>query len=110
MKVKKEEKFEKQDIITNQNDLKQEEIIEVQKNNKTRDISVDIIRIVGCLIVILTHLSLQVLNQAYNRIDWSRLLEKCFLSDGVPIFFMITGFFLVNGRSYKKYGKVQLKK
>lgn len=55
--------------------------------------------------VILTHLCLQVLNRCYNRIDWSRLLEKSFLTDGVPLFFMITGFFLVNGRSYKKIWK-----
>lgn len=53
---------------------------------------------------------LQVLNQSYNRIDWSRLLEKSFLTDGVPLFFMITGFFLVNGRSYKKILKSTGKK
>lgn len=69
---------------------------------KKRDISVDLIRVVACLSVIAIHLCLQVLNPCFNRIDWSRLLEKSFLTDGVPLFFMITGFFLVNGRSYKK--------
>ena len=53
---------------------------------------------------------MQVLNQCYNRIDWSRLLEKSFLTDGVPLFFIITGFFLVNGRSYKKIWKSTIKK
>lgn len=83
---------------------KAEEIVNTKKENK-RDASVDLIRIVACLFVIATHMSLQVLNQAYNRIDWSRLLEKSFLADGVPLFLMITGFFIANGRSYKKIWK-----
>lgn len=81
------------------------EIAETLDKSKKRDISIDLIRIVACISVILTHLCLQVLNRCYNRIDWSRLLEKSFLTDGVPLFFMITGFFLVNGRSYKKIWK-----
>lgn len=80
------------------------EEIKIETKNK-RDVSIDFIRIVACMSVILTHLCLQVLNRCYNRIDWSRLLEKSFLTDGVPLFFMITGFFLVNGRSYKKIWK-----
>lgn len=83
---------------------KAEKIVNTKKENK-RDASVDLIRIVACLFVIATHMSLQVLNQAYNRIDWSRLLEKSFLADGVPLFLMITGFFIANGRSYKKIWK-----
>ena len=90
---------------------KDSEIVkEVPKKEKARDISIDLIRVVACMTVILIHLSLQLLNPAYNRIDWSRLLEKCFFTDGVPLFFMITGFFLVNGRSYKKIWKSTLKK
>lgn len=89
------------------NELK---IVEKKENSKKRDYSVDLIRIIAALSVIGTHLCLQVLNQAYNRIDWSRLLEKCFLTDGVPLFFMITGFFIVNGRSYKKIWKGTIKK
>lgn len=91
--------------------IKKENLEEFKKENdelKTkskRDISIDLIRVIACLAVIGTHLCLQVLNQCYNRIDWSRLLEKSFLTDGVPLFFMITGFFLVNGRSYKKIWK-----
>ena len=87
----------------------------IQQNNNDelkskRDISIDLIRVIACLTVIGTHLCLQVLNQCYNRIDWSRLLEKSFLTDGVPLFFMITGFFLVNGRSYKKIWKSDFEK
>lgn len=59
-----------------------QEIINETKDNKVlskRDISIDFIRLIACFSVILTHLCLQVLNQCYNRIDWSRLLEKSFL-------------------------------
>lgn len=79
--------------------------VSIKPEKKQRDFSIDLLRILACLIVISTHVCLQVLNPCYNRIDWSRLLEKCFLVDGVSIFFMITGFFLVNGRSYKKIWK-----
>ncbi len=80
------------------------------KKDKKRDYSIDLIRVVACLSVICAHLCLQVLNTAYNRIDWSRLLEKSFLKDGIALFFMITGFFLVNGRSYKKIWSGTIKK
>lgn len=82
----------------------------IKSETKKRDISVDLIRIAACIMVIATHMSLQVLNKAYNRIDWSRLLEKSFLADGVPLFLMITGFFLANGRSYKKIWKSTIMK
>lgn len=91
--------------------LKEKEEVEVLKDSEEktkkskRDVSIDLIRIVACISVILTHLCLQVLNRCFNRIDWSRLLEKSFFTEGVPLFFMITGFFLVNGRSYKKIWK-----
>lgn len=99
MKVKEKESsvIENAEVITNN--------AEACINNKKRDASIDLIRIVACIIVIAVHLSLRVLNQVYNRIDWSRLLEKSFLTDGVPLFLMITGFFLANGRSYKKIWK-----
>ncbi len=96
----------KEEVMTPDDNVK---ILEQKEKNK-RDISVDIIRIIACMMVILTHLCLQVLNRAYNRIDWSRLLEKSFVTDGVPLFFLITGFFLVNGRSYKKIWKNTIKK
>ena len=67
-----------------------------------RDYSIDLIRVVACILVVAMHLSLQVFNEYYHEVDWSRLIEKCFLTDGVPMFFMITGFFIVNGRSYKR--------
>ena len=86
-------------------DEKQELTENKQTNVKKRDISVELIRVVACLLVVAVHLSLQVFNQYYSQVDWSRLFEKCFFTDGVPLFFMITGFFIANGRSYKKTWK-----
>jgi surface polysaccharide O-acyltransferase-like enzyme len=104
MKVK--EKVENSELVESKNI--NSEVVKDEKSK--RDVSVDLIRIVACITVICTHLCLQVLNRCYNRIDWSRLLEKSFFTDGVPLFFMITGFFIVNGRSYKKIWKSTLKK
>lgn len=129
MKVEEKEEtskinFKEKNVSSNDN-LKEENLtkvlneveeIENGKNEiiiekkKKRDISVDLIRIVACISVICTHLALQVFNEYYSQVDWSRLFEKCFFTDGVPLFFMITGFFLVNGRSYKKIWKSTGKK
>ena len=87
-----------------------EEIKEVKTESKKRDISIELIRVVAALLVVAIHLSLQVYNQYYSQVDWSRLFEKCFFTDGVPLFFMITGFFIANGRSYKKTWKGVAKK
>lgn len=81
-----------------------------EKIKKTRDISIDLLRIVACLIVIATHLALTTYNIYEVQVDWSRLFTKCFLADGVGIFFIITGFFISNGRDYKKNLKNALKK
>ena len=81
-----------------------------QDTIKKRDISIELIRVVACILVIAVHLSLQVFNQYYSQVDWSRLFEKCFFTDGVPLFFMITGFFIASGKSYKKTWKSVAKK
>ena len=73
-----------------------------------RDYSIDLIRVIACVLVVATHVSLQVFNEYYHEVDWSRLIEKCFFTDGVPLFFMITGFFIINGRVYKKIVKSTL--
>lgn len=91
---------------SNNLDLKSEE----PKVKSKRDASIELIRIVACMMVVLVHLSLNVFDQYHSQVDWSRLFEKCFLSDGVPIFYLIFGFFLCNGRSYKKIWKNTLKK
>lgn len=83
---------------------------EEPKEKSKRDASIELIRIVACMIVVLLHLSLNVFDEYHAQVDWSRLFEKCFLSEGVPIFYLIFGFFLCNGRSYKKIWKSTLKR
>ena len=85
--------------------MEENNISEKDEKIKKRDSSIDLIRIFACLTVVGIHVSLNVFNEYYSEVDWSRLFEKCFLTDGVPLFFMITGFFLLNGRSYKKIWK-----
>ncbi len=72
----------------------------VTDKKKNRDIVVDFIRIIACLMVIGTHITLTTYNIYEVQVDWSRLLTKCFLADGVGIFFLIIGFFIANGRNY----------
>ncbi len=92
--------------IANVESLKSEQ----PKAKSKRDSSIELIRIVACAIVVLLHLSLNVFDEYHAQVDWSRLFEKCFLSEGVPIFYLIFGFFLCNGRSYKKIWKSTLKR
>ena len=89
-----------------ENDIKDEQ----PKEKSKRDSSIELIRIVACMIVVLLHLSLNVFDEHHAQVDWSRLFEKCFLSEGVPLFYLIFGFFLCNGRSYKKIWKSTLKR
>ena len=85
-------------------EVKEKNSVVIDKNKTTseknfknkRDITIDLIRIIACLIVVGNHCCLQAFNEYYSQVDWSRLFEKCFLTDGVPLFFMITGFFIVN--------------
>ena len=92
--------------VLEKNDSKKETV----KQTKKRDASIELIRIVACITVVLIHLSLNVFDQYHSQVDWSRLFEKCFFTDGVPLFYMIIGFFIANGRSYKKIWKSTLKK
>ena len=93
--------------------MEEEKQVEVKSKDTTvkkdkyanRDFSIDLIRILACISVLGTHLCLQAYNVYWSQVDWSRIFEKCFFSDNVTIFFMITGFFLVNGRSYAKIWK-----
>lgn len=90
----------------NQN-IKQKEIL--SSKNK-RDIGADAVRVIACIIVIATHLTLTTFNAYEVQVDWSRLFTKCFLCDGVGLFFFLTGFFISNGRKYGKVVKNALKK
>lgn len=59
---------------------------------KQRDCSVEVLRLLACLIVIGTHIKLPY--EYSGIIDFNRLVIACLLADGVAIFWIITGFFL----------------
>ncbi len=101
MKVKEKMVMEQKNIET---------VEEKEVKVKMRDSSIELIRIIACITVVLIHLSLNVFNEYYSQVDWSRLFEKCFFTDGVPLFYLIMGFFIANGRSYKKIWKNTIKK
>ena len=111
MELKEKEMIQKNDSIDNNNmNNNMKKIDEKIESNKKRDYTIDIIRIIACLIVVGNHCCLQAFNEYYSEVDWSRLFEKCFLTDAIPLFFMITGFFIVNGRNYKTIWKNTIKK
>ena len=65
-----------------------------------RNPSVELMRIIACLTVLMCHCNLLL-----NKADCNYSLEMYLtgiLSDGVTVFFMITGFFIFNNTSYKK--------
>lgn len=68
---------------------------------KKRDVSVQLLRCIACLIVVFLH------GKPYALIPseepFERIMLSCLLSDGVSIFLIITGFFYMKG---KKYGVV----
>ena len=71
-----------------------------------RDPSVELARIIGCMIVIGVHTILgPVVNDSYDR---SRVFLSCILGDGVAIFWFIAGFFCFKS-SYGKMLKRTLK-
>lgn len=116
MEVKEKGKLKKKtsELVENEDIKKSSTKIEINENVgikiKKRDASIELIRIVACITVVLTHLSLNVFDQYHSQVDWSRLFEKCFFTDGVPLFYMIIGFFIANGRSYKKIWSNTFKK
>ena len=67
----------------------------IRGNNMKRNPSIELCRLLACLIVIGVHTSL---SAAVNEHSWDtfRLFLNCLLADGVAIFFMITGAFLFN--------------
>ena len=64
-----------------------------------RNPSVELMRIIACLIVLACHCNFLVIKSGYPFFD--RYITAI-LCDGVAVFFMITGFFIFNNKSYKK--------
>lgn len=67
---------------------------------KTRDVGVELARVVACLIVIGVHVKLPSLVE--SSYDYGRILISCILSDGVALFWFISGFFLFESTSYQR--------
>lgn len=68
-----------------------------------KDLNVELIRILACLIVIGTHCKLE--NVIEGVPQTGRIFISCLLGDGVALFWMITGFFIFSQSSYKKRTK-----
>lgn len=79
------------------------------KGNKRlkRDPNIELLRIIGAFIVVIVHTNLS----AYvgGKVDYSRVLLKCFASDGVAIFWIITGCFYFNNGNWIRLMKKTLK-
>lgn len=66
------------------------------KKHLVRETNIELLRILGCLIVIATHVKGGYIIDGV--LDNKKLLIASFLCDGVNIFWMITGFFVINNR------------
>lgn len=66
---------------------------EITRGNDKRDIGVELLRIIGCLSVIAIHIKLS--NTSNGILDTNRIFISAVLADGVNIFWIILGFFLL---------------
>ena len=90
------------------NSIEKKDII-IINDNKMIDPSIELLRIIGCLCVIGTHIKLD-LKQNDEFINFTRIIIGCFCADGVSIFWNIMGFFLFNKTPYKKRLKILFNK
>ena len=67
---------------------------------KSRDTTVEFMRIIGAIMVIGTHIKLG--NLAKGVPVFSHILASCFVGDGVAVFWMILGFFYFRSDNYGK--------
>jgi len=80
-----------------------------ETNNKKRDPSIELLRIIGCFSVIGTHIKWKV-RKNDKFINFSILFNGCLCADGVAIFWYIMGFFFFNKIPYKKRLNILFKK
>ena len=66
---------------------------------KKRNLSVDVAKLFACLIVILCHLNFRLPNNSSS--EWFHTFLSCATADGVAMFFLITGFYFFQNKSYK---------
>lgn len=65
---------------------------------RKRDINVDFIRVMACLLVICVHID----GMGLVGVDKSKILWTVLFGDGVAFFFMLMGFFMFQNRSFLK--------
>ncbi|MBE5899456.1 MAG: acyltransferase [Lachnospiraceae bacterium] len=65
---------------------------------KKKDVSVQLLRCIACLIVVFLHSKPNMLIPSEEPFE--RIVLSCLLSDGVSIFLIITGFFYMKGEKY----------
>jgi len=86
--------------------------VEKKKNeidNKKKDPSIELLRIIGCFSVIGTHIKWQI-KKKKKFINFSIIFNGCLCADGVAIFWYIMGFFFFKKISYKKRLNILFKK
>ena len=79
------------------------------QDKKMIDPSIELLRIIGCICVIATHIKLN-LKDKNKFVNLTRIIIGCFCADGVAIFWYIMGFFLFKPIPYKKRLKILIKK
>ena len=70
------------------------------KPKRTKDIGIELARIIACFIVIGVHVALN--DMESGTYSLSRGLINCFFADGVSVFWLITGCFLFKTKKYYK--------
>ena len=78
-------------------------------DKKMIDPSIKLLRIIGCICVIATHIKLE-LKVKNEFINFTRIIIGCLCVDGVGIFWYIMGFFFFKQIPYKKRLKLLIKK
>ena len=64
----------------------------ILKDKKIIDPSIELLRIIGCISAISTHIKLE-LKEKNKFINFTRIFIGCFCADGVSVFWYIMGFF-----------------
>jgi surface polysaccharide O-acyltransferase-like enzyme len=62
-----------------------------KKSTTTKNHSIELVRIVACLLVIMAHSQISIIDN--NTIVNGRLAISTILADDVPLFLLVTGFF-----------------
>ena len=73
----------------------------ILRDKKMIDPSIELLRIIGCICVIATHIKLE-LKVKKEFINFTRIIIGCLCADGVGIFWYIMGFFSSNKFLIKK--------